>query len=810
MKYFFSGFCLLLSFLALRANAQKYDYPMPAPIVTSDSSAGRLKCILGGHEDDITDASWSPDSKYVVTCSRDQSAMVWEAATGKRIFTLFSTEEIHYVSWSKDGTKIATSSDFPLIDLWDAKSGNKLLHLDGRSFAWSPDGTSFSYFTLDYTLRILDASSFATLHTISLKNKLIYSAYWSPDSKNIACNATDSSVVVLDVAAESMVYSVALQNKFTKDIHWNSESTRIIIAIDSSFLTVDGKTGMLLSTTTIPNSQYWRPIVWSNDGNRVAFCGDSLQVWDTQPWTKLYSASGHIARIRSISWSPDDKQFVSASDDKSAIIWDATTGNKLFTLLGHRSEVNVVRWSKDGTRILSGGSLLNNPINSSKNSGDFTAIIWDAKSGALIHRMMPHNSFVWDYAWHPDGTKIASASADSTVIVWDIATNDTVRIFRGHKSNVYAVGWSPNGTMLYSASTDSTTIIWNSNTGSITSTFHPQSRNTKLGWNPSSDKVYTTSSTNTSIWDVSTGNMLVYFPNFTNGASWSPDGSKFASIGKDTIIIWDATTWVEYLRIIIPSHSNTSVNWSPDGSRIALQDNSTLKIWDMQSKAILFTIPNQAYSLSRIQWSSDGSEFSLLSYNSTTLLTSPDFYNSQTGLKVRSFPDSIALYPQQYLSPNASRFIGVQRDSKSQMNTITVRDTKTGKEKLLLPLHTYDYPNEVTWSPTGKYIASSYRSTIKVWMVEEVNSVVESLPVLQSTQSPFSLYPNPTDNILHLHCTTTSAITTTVRVLNLLGQEMLTTQVPAAVNEWTLPMSHLPTGVYLVEWNGAVQKVVVH
>lgn len=95
-------------------------------------------------------------------------------------------------------------------------------------------------------------------------------------------------------------------------------------------------------------------------------------------------------------------------------------------------------------------------------------------------------------------------------------------------------------------------------------------------------------------------------------------------------------------------------------------------------------------------------------------------------------------------------------------------------------------------------------------MVEEVNSVVESLPVLQSTQSPFSLYPNPTDNILHLHFTTASALASTVRVLNLLGQEMLTTQVPAAVNEWTLPMGHLPTGVYLVEWNGAVQKVVVH
>lgn len=809
MKYFFSGFCLLLSFLALRANAQKYDYPMPAPIVTSDSSAGRLKCILGGHEDNITDASWSPDSKYVVTGSKDQSAMVWEAASGKRVMTINSTYEIRMVSWSKDGTKIATSSDFGMIDIWDAKNGNTLLHLDGRYFTWSPDGKSFSYVALDSSLLIKDASTFTTLHSLHLKNEYIYFTRWSSDSKKIAGLTTDSNVVVWDVALESILSTFVTRNKFSKDIHWNSESTRIIVATDSSYLTVDVTNGILLSTHIIPNSQNWGSIVWSNDGNSIAFGGDSVQVWDTKTWTKLFSVSGHTARVSSISWSPDDKHFVSASEDKLLKIWDATNGANIYTLHGHRTIVNVARWSPNGKHIVSGGSNYYSPIKTNRD-GDCTAIIWDPKTGTLLHRMMPHNAPVMDYAWHPDGTKIASASADSTVIVWDIATNDTVRIFRGHKSSIYAVEWSPNGTMLCSASGDSTAIIWNPNTGTTISTIHPQSWNTKLGWNPSSDKVYTISSTNTSIWDVSTGNMLVYFPNFTNGASWSPDGSKFASLGKDTIIIWDAATWVEYLRIVIPLHTNTSVNWSPDGSHIALLDKTTLKIWNLQSKAILFTIPNQSSSYPTIQWSSDGSEFSSVSFNSTTSINSMDFYSSQTGLKVRSFPDSITTYLQDYLSPTATLFIGVKRNPSISMNYITIIDAKTGKEKLLFPFHTYEYPNDVTWSPNGKYIASSNRSTIKIWRVEDVNSVVESLPVLQPASSSFSLYPNPTDNILHLHCTTTSALATTVRVLNLLGQEMLTTQVPAAVNEWTLPMGHLPTGVYLVAWNDAVQKVVVH
>ncbi|MBK9247299.1 MAG: T9SS type A sorting domain-containing protein [Ignavibacteria bacterium] len=808
MKYVFTALYLFITFLALDAHAKKQDTSLPNQLASSDSSDGRLKCILGGHEDDITDASWSPDSKYVVTSSRDQSAMVWEAATGKRLMTLYATEEINYVSWSKDGTKIETSSDFRIINLWDAKNGNNLLHLEGSSFEWSPDGSSFSYVALDSILLIKDAATFGTLHSLQLKNKLIYRAHWSTDSKNIAGLATDSNVVVWDVATEKLLSTYAAARR-VKDIHWNSLNDYLMVVMDSVFMKLDVRNGIPISTNYISSSLPWGNVFWSNSGKQVAFLGFTKEVWSPETWTRKYSLEEHTDNVNFITWSPDEKYFATSSNDNSCIVWNAATGKQLFTLRGHRTHVGVLSWSPDGLYLLSGGMYVP-PSFRSNSAGDFTAIIWDPMTGTLLHRMMPHNAPVMDYTWHPDGTKIASAGLDSTVIIWDIASNDTVRIFRGHKSSIYAVEWSPNGIMLCSASGDSTAIIWNPNTGTTISTIQPQSWNTKLGWNQSSDKVYTISSTNTSIWDVSTGNMLVYFPNFNRGASWSPDGSKFASLGKDTIIIWDATTWVEYLRIVIPSHTNTSVNWSPDGSHIVLLDKTTLKIWNLQSKAILFTIPNQSSSLPIIQWSSDGSEFSFLNFNSTTSINSMDFYNSQTGLKVRSFTESITTYLQNYLSPSASLLIGVKRNPSISMNYITIIDAKTGKEKLLFPFHTYDYPNDVTWSPNGKYIASSNRSTIKIWRVEDVNSVVESLPVLQPASTSFSLYPNPTDNNLHLHFTTTSALATTVRVVNLLGQEMLTTQVPAAVNEWTLPMGHLPSGVYLVEWNGAVQKVVVH
>jgi WD40 repeat protein len=72
--------------------------------------------------------AWSPDGKRLATASADQTAKVWEAATGRILLTLSGHENtVHRIAWSPDGERLATASADQTARVWDAATGRLLL-----------------------------------------------------------------------------------------------------------------------------------------------------------------------------------------------------------------------------------------------------------------------------------------------------------------------------------------------------------------------------------------------------------------------------------------------------------------------------------------------------------------------------------------------------------------------------------------------------------------------------------------------------------------------------------------------------------
>jgi len=72
-----------------------------------------------------------------------------------------------------------------------------------------------------------------------------------------------------------------------------------------------------------------------------------------------------------VAFSPDGKQVVSGSGDKTVRLWNTATGALLQTLEGHSASVYSIAFSPDGKQVVSG-------------SRDNTVRLWDTATGALL------------------------------------------------------------------------------------------------------------------------------------------------------------------------------------------------------------------------------------------------------------------------------------------------------------------------------------------------------------------------------------------------------------------------------------------
>ena len=76
----------------------------------------------------------------VLTGSDDNTARLWDAATGKAVATLEGhTDAVTVLAFSPDGARVVTGSDDNTARLWDAATGKMVAALEGQQ---GPSGLS--------------------------------------------------------------------------------------------------------------------------------------------------------------------------------------------------------------------------------------------------------------------------------------------------------------------------------------------------------------------------------------------------------------------------------------------------------------------------------------------------------------------------------------------------------------------------------------------------------------------------------------------------------------------------------------------
>src|SRR4029079_7076014 len=89
-----------------------------------DAGTGRELFTLRGHRKSIRELVFSPDNKLLASGSQDADIKIWSVATGQEIRTLTAhSDGVIALAISSDGKKLASGSQDRTILVWDIESG---------------------------------------------------------------------------------------------------------------------------------------------------------------------------------------------------------------------------------------------------------------------------------------------------------------------------------------------------------------------------------------------------------------------------------------------------------------------------------------------------------------------------------------------------------------------------------------------------------------------------------------------------------------------------------------------------------------
>jgi len=574
-----------------------------APNKLPDAVPTNLVAQLG-HSVPISSVALSGDGKWLVTGSLDNTARLWEVATGREVRAFQGpskagsfTTAVSSVSMSSDSKLLVTGSLDNTARLWEVATGKEIRAFQGhsegiKSVALSNNNKWLITGSFDKTARLWEVATGKEIRAFQGHSEGIMSVSMSSDGKWLITGSLDKTARLWEVATGKEVRAFAGHADVVTSVSLSGDGKWLVTGSVDNARLWDIATGKEIrafpgsSDLANPLKSAVSCVSITSDGRLLVTGGfdGTAHLWEVATGKEVQAFQMGDAGISfSIFLSSDGKWLVTsmmtASDssglDNTARLWEVATGKDVRAFRGHSSVVQSVHMSGDGKWLVTG-------------CWDKTARLWDMIAGKEIRAFRGHSHVVQSVFLSGDGNWLATGSADNTARVWAARTGKQESVFQGHTGAVNAVCLSSDNRWLVTGSADSTARLWEVATGQESRAFEGHSGAVSSVRMSSDGKWLVTGSVDCTarLWEVATGREVCAFMGHSNAVvsvSVSSDGKWLVTSSLDnTCRLWEVATGKEVRAFHGHSSIVLSVLLTADGKWLVTGSaDNTARLWEV-------------------------------------------------------------------------------------------------------------------------------------------------------------------------------------------------------------------------------------
>ncbi|OQU94826.1 WD domain-containing protein [Cladophialophora immunda] len=393
----------------------------------------------GGHFDDVRHLSWSGDSRFFLSASKDLTARIWSLDPEEGFEpTVLSghRQQVKGVWFSADQESIFTVSE------------------DGALFRW------------EY-LANQQAENDDSIEPVDERWRIVQRDYFMHNAK-LKCASYHPSTNLLTACFDNGLFSLYETPSFS-NIHSLSMASSPISAV------------------TVNSTGEWLAFGSSRTGQ--------LLVWEYASESNILKQSSHLDTMTTLTYSPDSSRIITGADDGLIKVWDVSSGFHIATFSEHNSAVTASAYSKRGNILFTSsldGSVRAWDMLRYRNFRTFTApqrlsfsclaidpsaevvcaashdsfdiYLWSVQTGALLDRLAGHEGPISTLAFTPDGRHLVSGSWDHTIRVWSVfdrsQSSETLQLM----SDLLCIAVRPDSAQIAASTLDGQLTFWNLNT----------------------------------------------------------------------------------------------------------------------------------------------------------------------------------------------------------------------------------------------------------------------------------------------------------------------------------------------------------